>query len=183
MNEYGVILADPPWWYNNRKTGGERCDKTKFGGGARKHYPLMKDEEVLAMDTFVKGLAAPDCALFLWATGPRLDFAFEVLKKWGFRYATTAFVWCKRTADDTRYKYGPGYYTASNAEYVLLGVKGRVCPAKRMLPSIVATPREGHSAKPGAVLQRISLMYPKARKIELFARVKTVGWDAWGNEV
>jgi hypothetical protein len=31
MRKYQVIYADPPRWYNSKKTGGERNDKTKFG--------------------------------------------------------------------------------------------------------------------------------------------------------
>jgi N6-adenosine-specific RNA methylase IME4 len=182
--KYGVILADPPWHYNNRKTGGERSNKTRFDGGAMKHYPLMSDFEILAMDDSVRAISDDNCALFLWATMPRLDFAIKVLKAWGFRYATNGFTWVKTTKDESRPVYGPGYYTASNAELCLLGVKGSMPPAVKMLPSIVITPRgEKHSRKPD-VIQHIDRMYPDARKIELFAReIGRPGWDVWGNEV
>jgi N6-adenosine-specific RNA methylase IME4 len=30
--------------------------------------------------------AAPDCALFLWATDPSLPQALEVIEAWGFAY-------------------------------------------------------------------------------------------------
>jgi N6-adenosine-specific RNA methylase IME4 len=183
MNKYQVILADPPWYYNNRKTGGERCNKTKFGGGAMKHYPLMKDAELMAMAEQVKNLADDNCALFMWATMPRLDFAIELLKEWGFRYATTAFVWVKHSAISNRVVFGPGYYTASNCEIVLLGVTGSVPPTEKMVSSVIQSPRERHSSKPIEVRRRIERMYPLARNIELFAREKHTGWDAWGNEV
>lgn len=181
--KYQVIYADPPWFYNNRKTGGERKDKTKFGGGAMKHYPLMKDAELLAMRPFIDTLADDNCALFMWATMPRLDFGIELLKKWGFRYATTAFVWVKRTNSGEGLVYNPGFYTASNTEIVLLGIRGSMRPARQMLQSVVEAPRTRHSEKPPEVGRRILQMYPEASRIELFAREQVDGWDAWGNEV
>ena len=42
---------------------------------------------------------------------------------------------------------------------------------------------EEHSRKPAVVHQRISRLMGDVHKIELFARRKTEGFDAWGNEV
>lgn len=177
--QYNVILADPPWWYADRKNGG---NKTKFGGGAQKHYPLMRDSELLSLAPFVQNLTTENAALFLWTTMPRLDFAVSLLKAWGFRYATTAFVWVKPSIGG-RWHNGPGYYTASNAEVVILGVKGRMKPVRTMLDSVVCVPKTRHSEKPSEVRKRIEQMYPTGRKIELFARARFDGWDAWGNEL
>ncbi len=181
---YDVILADPPWFYNNRKTGGERKDKTKFGGGAMKHYPLMKDHELYGMAGFVQSLASKRCMLFMWATMPRLDFAIDLMRVWGFQYKTTAFTWVKPTKDGKSFKNGPGYHTASNTEIVLLGSKGQPLPvAKKMIDPVIWQPPGPHSAKPQACIDRINLMYPDASKIELFARQHQDGWDAWGNQL
>lgn len=178
---YGVILADPPWFYNNRKAGGERKNKTKLGGGAMKHYPLMKDHELIAMASMINDLAAENCALFMWATMPRLDFGIDLLKAWGFRYATNAFTWIK-TKQDGSPIYGPGYYTASNTELVLLGIRGKMEPTKKMMPSVIHSIRQEHSRKPD-IHHAINQLYPEANKIELFARRAFPGWDAWGNEI
>lgn len=35
MNKYDLIEIDPPWFYNSRKSGSERKNKTKFGVGQR----------------------------------------------------------------------------------------------------------------------------------------------------
>src|SRR5258705_7343164 len=107
MPEYDTILSDPPWHYNSRKAGAERLDKTKFGGGAEKHYPLMRDDEIAALRPLLDAWAAPSCALFLWTTCPRLDSGIDILKAWGFRYATVAFVWIKRAKAGTLI-YNPG---------------------------------------------------------------------------
>jgi N6-adenosine-specific RNA methylase IME4 len=42
-------------------------------------------------------------------------------------------------------------------------------------------PRREHSRKPEAY-ELIEQMYPELPKIELFARQRRNGWDAWGNE-
>lgn len=183
-NKYQVILADPPWFYNNRKTGGERNDKTKFGGGARKHYSLMPDHELYGMATFINHLSDARCALFLWATMPRLDFAVDLMRVWGFKYRTSAFTWVKSTKDGSSWKNGPGFYTASNTEIVLLGTKGcGLKPTKAMVNPIIMRPPGRHSEKPVEVVERINAMYPNYKKIELFARSRMPGWDAWGNEI
>ena len=177
-NSYRVILADPPWWYSNRSAN----HITRFGGGARAHYEVMRDSEILAMADFVKNLAAADCALFLWSTCPRLDFAIEVVNAWGFRYATVAFHWLKTNRRGEPI-YGPGHYTGSNLEVVLLGIKGKMTPNVRLVPSAIIHPRLRHSEKPQLVHRRIERMYGDVPRIELFARHRVAGWDAWGHEV
>lgn len=192
-SKYQVILADPPWWYQNRKTGGERKNKAKFGGGARKHYPLMKDAELLAMRPFIDSLADENALLFMWATAPRMDFATDLVKAWGFIYCTIWSTWIKTTknagfiypAIGNGLIYGGGSYTASNPEFVLVGRKGKALQqARAMTPSVFFAPRqERHSQKPEQIQEKIDFLYPDARKIELFARRPYSGWDCWGNEV
>lgn len=158
-----------------------------------KHYPLMRDKDLVAIAPFVQSLAADDCHLFMWATGPRLDFATDLMADWGFKFCTVWMTWIKTTKNagfifpqqGNGLIYGPGSYTGSNAEFVLLGRKGKALKqAKAMTPSIFFAPRqERHSQKPNLVHERIDLLYPDARKIELFARRPYPGWAVWGNEV
>ena len=82
--KYSVIYADPPWRY----------ERSKVQGAAEKHYPTMGIDELCALP--VPELAAKDCALFLWATFPQLPEALRLIRAWGFRYRTVAFVWLKR---------------------------------------------------------------------------------------
>lgn len=49
---------------------------------------------------------------------------------------------------------------------------------------VLRAPRGVHSAKPAAVRARIDeLMGPDLPRVELFARERVEGWDAWGNEI
>lgn len=176
--KYDVILADPPWWYSNRSAD----RKSKFGGGARAHYEVMRDSELLAMAPFIDSLCEENCALFLWVTCPRMDFGIELLKAWGFRYATVVFHWVK-TRKNGLPIFGPGSYTGSNLEVCLLGVRGSMPPKKKLQPSLIMYPRRKHSEKPPVIRTRIERMYPDAKRIELFARHRVDGWDAWGDQV
>ena len=175
---FNVVYADPPWIYNSRKAGGERRDRTKFGGGASKHYNLMSIPDICALP--VASMSAPNSALFMWATMPHLPNAFRVMDAWGFRYVTTAFVWVKTTSKG--WAYGPGYYTASNAEIVLLGVRGKMPPKRKLVQSVIAETRSEHSRKPDAVYERIEAMYD-GPYLELFARRSRQGWSSLGDQL
>ena len=81
----------------------------------------MSIDELCALP--VPELAAKDCALFLWATFPQLPEALRLIRAWGFRYRTVAFVWLKRNRKSPSWFYGMGYWTRSNAEICLLATK------------------------------------------------------------
>lgn len=176
---YDIIYADPPWAYNARNN-----TATRFGGGAMRHYETMSTEEICAMGEEVKSISSPDSLLFLWSTAPKLPDALRVMESWGFKFATVGFVWIKMTQMWTIFA-GPGNYTASNAEFVLIGRRGSMLRiARRLVPSVVMSVRERHSQKPVEVARRIDEMYPYARKLEMFARRELLpAWTYHGNEV
>ena len=64
-------------------------------GNPANHYPVMTVEEICELP--VPKFAADNCVLFMWATFLKLEEAFEVIKAWGFKYSTVAFVWVKKT--------------------------------------------------------------------------------------
>ena len=50
--------------------------------------------------------------------------------------------------------------------------------------SVISIERtDEHSEKPEYFRHLIEEMYPNSKKIELFARKRVDGWDAWGNEL
>lgn len=185
QQKYQVIYADPPRRYNSRKTGGERNDKTKFGGGAEKHYPLMRDKDLLNMQEFIQSISDDNCIMFMRATMPRLDFAIDLMKHWGFKYKTVAFTRVK-TNKDWSYRVNPWYYTASNIELVLIWIKGKngwiFKPSKTMINQIIAEKIREHSRKPEIARGGVELMYPNLKKIELFAREQKPWRDVRGNQ-
>ena len=59
----------------------------------------------------VADLAAPDSALFLWATFPQLPEALRLIEAWGFTYKSVAFVWLKKNKKADSWFYGLGFWT------------------------------------------------------------------------
>ena len=176
MNKYNIIYADPPWSYRDKR------DKyPRLCGGALKHYATMSIDEIKQLP--VAELAEENCMLFLWVTFPNLMEGLDVIKAWGFKYKTLGFSWIKTNKNDGKPFFGIGYYTKSNCEVCLIGVKGKPIKASNSVSSVVIAPREQHSKKPDFVRQQIVRLCGDVPRIELFARNKYPGWDVWGNEV
>jgi len=182
--QYDIIYADPPWDYNGKmqydkssiKTENIGFEKNIFISSAGFKYPTLKLRDLVELD--VNSIAAEDCLLFMWTTGPQLAHAIELGKAWGFDYKTIAFVWDKMI-------HNPGRYTLSQTEHCLVFKKGRIPTPRgaRNIRQLIHHQRETHSKKPVSVIDGITKMFPLQRKIELFARNNYNGWDNWGLEI
>ena len=156
-----MIYADPPWRYSAKKVQ----------GAAEHHYPTMSIEELCALP--VAELAAPDSALFLWATFPQLPEALRLIRAWGFAYKTVAFVWLKQN------RRSEGW---ANAEVCLLATRGRPRRQAANVHQFIISPIREHSRKPDEAREKIVALMGDVPRVELFARQTPPGWDVWGNE-
>jgi N6-adenosine-specific RNA methylase IME4 len=174
----GAILADVPWHF--------RCHTDDVGSrDPRRYYRTMSIADICALP--VADIAAKDCHLFLWVTGPMLELSFDVIREWGFTYSAIAFTWVKlkkgrilASVDDLH--VGLGYTTRKNTELCLLARRGnsKRCKGADVRELIVA-PRREHSRKPDEIYGRIE-EYCAGPYVELFARSSRKGWRAWGAE-
>lgn len=171
--KFKAILADPPWDFRVRSPKGA-------GRSASQHYGTMPTPDICALP--VLDMADKDCALFLWATGTMLPAAFEVMAAWGFTYKSMAFTWIKMNKDGETPFTGMGFWTRQNAEYVLLGTRGRPKRLSASVHQVVLDKRMKHSRKPDEVHRRIQQLV-SGPYIELFARRPFPGWAVWGNEI
>lgn len=169
--KYNIIYADPPWQYNDKAGSGKR--------GAFYKYDLMSMSDLYSLP--VKKISADDCILFLWCTFPKLQEGLDLIKKWGFEYKTVAFVWGKLYKNKAIFM-GMGGWTRSNSEIVLLGVKGNPKRINEGIRSLVLASPEEHSKKPDRIRDDIVKLCGDLPRIELFARDRKEGWDAWGNQ-
>lgn len=171
---FGAILADCPWRYSvwRRDTGKGRT--------ADLHYQTMQLADIMALP--VARLAARDCVLFLWATMPMLPEALAVMEAWGFSFKTVAFSWMKTNRRSGTLFTGLGYWTRSNAELCLLGLRGKPKRKARDVKQAILAPLREHSRKPDEVRERIERLVD-GPYIELFARQRRAGWYTWGNAV
>lgn len=171
MKSYGIIYADPPWSYQQKR----------LQGAAEHHYKTMTIESICQLP--ISKIAAKDSVLFLWATFPLLPEALHVIHAWGFQYKTVAFVWLKQNKKTPSWFYGLGFWTRGNAEICLLAVKGHPKRKAANIHQFIISPIEEHSKKPDIVREKIISLMDDLPRIELFARQQTPGWDVWGNEV
>jgi N6-adenosine-specific RNA methylase IME4 len=160
---FELIYADPPW-----QLGGADSDRAP-----ENHYPTMPLADIEALTV----PAAEDALLFLWAVSSLLPQAFAVMQAWGFDYRTS-LVWVKD-------KIGLGSWVRHRHELLLVGRRGSFPapdPADRP-DSVIEAARGRHSQKPACVYELLERMYPRASKLELFARTSRPGWSAWGNQL
>jgi N6-adenosine-specific RNA methylase IME4 len=183
--KYAVIYADPPWRFTGLGSKGIRSAKRDANGRHRnirveEKYPTMSVDELKALP--VESIAADNAILFMWTTDGHLPFAIEIMRAWGFNYATVAFVWNKKERTGKQVCYY-GYWTMKGTELCLLGRRGKVKPVAHNVRQLVEAQRGAHSEKPEEVRRRIVELMGDCARVELFARKRHEGWAAWGNEV
>jgi len=165
---FGLILADPPWRFKTYDGLNRKIER---------HYSLTALELLKMLD--VESIADRHAVLVLWATQAQLDHALELMRVWGFRFKT-AGAWAKQSRSGRAWQFGTGYLLRSAAEFFLIGTRGHPQSAVRNIRNLIVAPVREHSRKPDELAKNLERMYPRARKIELFAETKRNGWETWG---
>lgn len=171
MGKYQIIYADPPWSYNDKMSGHS--------------FSLDHEYETQSKDWIcklpVKNICSDDCVLFLWAVSPQIPEALDVMRCWGFKFVTIAFVWSKNHKSGKKVK-NLGRWTMGNVEICLLGRMGKPKRICKNIYQLVEAERTFHSKKPNEVRDRIVKLMGDIPRVELFARENHDGWDVFGNE-
>ena len=168
--KWRVIYADPPWQYNSGDQHSEEEQATVLGT----HYPSMSIKELCNLK--VSDMAQDNSVLFMWVTSPLLEECFDVINAWGFKYKAS-IVWNKEA-------HNVGHYVSVRHEFLLICTRGSCQPdINTLFPSIVSEKRTEHSVKPETFRKMIDTMYPEGKRIELFARTRSDGWEVWGNDI
>ena len=171
--KYKVVLADPPWKY-----GDNRHNDPGYAGIT---YDVMCTQAIC--DLPVKDIVDTDSMLFMWTTSPMIPDALRVMKAWGFKYKTVAFVWEKLNPKAMTPAYLMGQWTMSSCEICLLGTRGHPKRIVKNIKQLVKAPRTGHSKKPDEVRERIVALCGDVPRVELFARDCGEGWTCIGNGI
>lgn len=181
--KYDVLVIDPPWSYNNKRTGGSLVS------GAGQKYETMTPVDIQNLwdDLQLDKIINKDALLFLWTTNNMLPYAICCPDLWGFEYKTM-ITWVKKN-------YGLGYWFRGKTEHCLFGIKGKVPALKMNLPNIIESKQVlKHSEKPPEFYQLVNDVATKYQKIidkeiqilELFGRKKSssaIRWIVLGNEI
>lgn len=171
-----------------------------MSSGSANQYPVMSLEQLKRLP--VADIADNDCVLVMWWVGAMPREALDVIDAWGFRLINmNGFVWVKLTKKLLQF-FGMGFWTRAGSESALIAVKGKPKAANRSIRAVrfkgllselrdfieevvflrAAIPSQ-HSKKPEEFRNDIVQMCGDVPRIELFARQRVDGWDAWGNEV
>ncbi len=172
---FGAILIDPPWRFSNR-TGKMAPEHRRL-----RRYPTLSLAEIAALP--VGDLALPRSHLYLWCPNALLAEGLAVLRGWGYEYKTN-LVWYKVRKDGGPDGRGVGFYFRNVTELLLFGVRGRLrtLPPGRRQVNILVSRKQEHSRKPDELYPLIEACSP-GPYLELFARRRVAGWEAWGDQV
>ena len=176
---YEIVLADPPWPHYG--------DPNK-NGAAGKEYALMTYDELVKFP--IKRIMAKSSALFCWMTCPRLQMCMEIVSNWRLYYRGVAYVWVK-TRKDGKIISGQGVpptFTKPTVELLTAWTTNRMGRPFPILTfnqgQVVLAPRTGkHSEKPSVFRKNIVKLCGPRKRVELFARKKTPGWDSVGYDI
>jgi len=178
VERYGVIVADPPWLYEQATT--------TLQGTTGHHYRDLSIDNLCTLP--VASVAAKDAILLLWCTWPQLTEGLRLIEAWGFKYVT-GFPWIKIQgtpqvnlggAVNAKPQYGVGFWTRGCSEPILIARRGNVSPPSNGWVGLLS-PNFQHSRKP-------ENLYDFAESIpgpylEMFARRPRQGWTSLGNEI
>jgi N6-adenosine-specific RNA methylase IME4 len=184
---YGAITIDPASRFSSytaiqSQNWSSRRDNEK-------HYRTMSYSELAALP--IRDLAAPTgCHLFVWTSGPFLPQAIGLIGAWGFKYSTRAFTWlkAKRGWDGisplavTDFPVGLGLTVRHQSELVLLARHGNCRRLRKDIRELIFASRREHSRKPSEFYDRVQA-YCAGPYLDIFARERRTGWDAYGDEV
>lgn len=175
-------MMDPPWKYGSKSSGVTQAKKNSSAIIPDHHYPTLQHEEMCELIVpKIHELADPlGCLAFVWITNKHFPQAIDLMRLAGFEWVNIAFVWDKGATN-------LGFYSNPSCEFVGLFKRGKPQlslgkPQDTKVQQLFTAKKSTHSRKPKEVHRRIERLFPKASKIELFARNHTEGWDCWGNE-
>lgn len=190
MKKYNIIYADPAWQQKAgrplsggyKKENGVQVFNPISDKSADLPYDTMKFEDILNLP--ISDLTADNCHLYLWVTNKYLMKAEQVINAWGFKYSTT-LVWAKKPIGS-----GMGGTFKVSTEFLIFATKGKVADItkEKVNGTFFEQKRQYvngypcHSKKPDFFYELIEKV-SAGEKLELFARNKREGWDAWGNEI
>lgn len=179
---FRCVLADPPWDFSSNS-------KTKPGRNPRRHYDCMPLRKICELP--VQRYGADQSVLFLWITGPFLvkGYHIPVMRAWGYEPTAMGFVWIKTNPSAGNVPFftikslfnGPGFTTRKNAEFVVIGKRGKSTRIDCGVHEVIVAPRREHSRKPDESYRRIE-RYCTGPRLELFGRQQRDGWEVRGNQ-
>lgn len=201
--KFSIIDSDPPWSFSDKL----KMSKTKRGAASQ--YSVLSDKDIINLP--VKDLAEDNAVLALWVPSSKLEVGLKTCTAWGFK-PTQTFIWVKIKKQplnsilkeilkaiknnlsikdifanfnmDKILSCYLGHCFRQTHEICIIGVRGKY---KKILKnksqvSVHLSPNKKHSEKPEELQNRLDIMFPGTKKLEMFARRNREGYICIGNE-
>lgn len=169
MTRYRVLVADPPWPFDDQLADFNRGAGTQYGllnVGDIKRFPLPPLYE--------------DSTLFMWRVASMQQEALDVIDAWDFE-VKAELVWKKLTKHGKRH-FGMGRTVRNEHEVCLIAQSGKPKTLDKSIRSVFEAPVGRHSEKPEKFYHIVEQLR-EGPYCELFARRVRVGWTCLGNQV
>lgn len=165
LGQFGVIMADPPWDIHMELP-----------------YGTMADDEMRTLN--VPALQT-DGLIFLWVTGRAMELGRECLELWGYKRCEE-IIWVKTNQLQRIIRTGrTGHWLNHSKEHCLVGIKGNPEVNRNIDTDVIVAEVRETSRKPDEMYPMLERIMPRARKLELFARMHNchAGWMSLGNQL
>jgi N6-adenosine-specific RNA methylase IME4 len=186
--KFTINYCDPPWLYADRREG-----------GAANHYSLTDQRGMESWAHQFHAMRPDSGVMLMWVTGPHMETALKLMRAYSYTPIKPIFYWVKTYPGAPNIFYGPGAYTGSNVEYILLGQasmkSGRIftpnsAGGEKGVPEVIYAPHprddQGkiiHSRKPAIFRDLIVQLFGDVPRVEVFARERSPGWYAIGDQL
>ena len=174
--KYSLIYADPPW----KQSKGGKKNVRENSSGKPLDYSVLSLQEIENILNQVTQITTENSIMFLWTIDKYLFEAQQIGERLGYKLHAR-MIWDKVTGIPAAFTVRYGH------EYLLYMYRGKLTPVAKdergKIHTVFREQVKKHSQKPEIAYQIIERLYPESTKLELFARNKRDGWDAWGNEV
>ncbi|XP_018509542.1 N6-adenosine-methyltransferase MT-A70-like [Brassica rapa] len=165
LGTFGVVMADPPWDIHMELP-----------------YGTMADDEMRSLN--VPSLQT-DGLIFLWVTGRAMELGRECLEHWGYK-RVEEIIWVKTNQLQRIIRTGrTGHWLNHSKEHCLVGIKGNPEVNRNIDTDVIVAEVRETSRKPDEMYAMLERIMPRARKLELFARMHNAhaGWLSLGNQL
>lgn len=171
--KYKTVVIDFPWPVE--PISAHAAKRMRYTDKLNIPYDIMEIEQIEAFP--INDYADEQCALFMWTTQGFIDVALDIIKKWGFK-RSKVITWDKKDGINWL-----GF--RMNSEFVIFAYRGKypiVVKKGYSVDTVFEAKRTRHSEKPTKFYDIIRPVTPEPR-IDIFARRRHYGFDAWGDQV
>jgi len=174
-DKYDVFIIDPPW---GKKKGGKRG--VRPNQGKQLSYNTMASYDIFKLlDKDIFSQAQENHTVFMWVIDEFFLTAEEEMKNRGYhRHARMIWDKCNGVA--------PCFTVRFTHEYLIWYYKPKLMKVaedqRGRFGTVFREQAREHSRKPEISYQMVEMLYPEAKRLDVFSRTPRAGWDQFGNE-